>query len=62
MSRSKRRKNGIAPWTDTRVVVFRFPHELAREVRTEASRGGIKQNRLFVKVWERYKDGKAKGD
>jgi len=62
MSRSKRRKNSIAPWADTQVVGFRLPRELAREVKTEASRSGVKLNRVFVKILEQYKDGKPKGD
>lgn len=52
MSRSKRRKNSIAPWADTQVVGFHLPRELAREVKSEASHSGVKLNRLFVKIWE----------
>lgn len=62
MSRSKRRKNSIAPWDDTQVVGFRLPRELAQEVKTEAFRSGVNLNRLFVKIWEQYKDGKTKSD
>ncbi len=60
MSKSKRRKNSIAPWDDTQVVGFRLPRELAREVKTEASRSGVKLNRLFVKIWGQYKNGRTK--
>ncbi len=38
----------------SQIVGFRLPPALAREVKTEAARRGLKLNALFEELWESY--------
>lgn len=40
---------------ETQIIGIRIPVELAREVKTEAARSGLKLNQLFVDMWKQYK-------
>jgi hypothetical protein len=41
----------------TQVVGFRLSLPIAREVKSEAAKRGIKLNALFEELWAQYKDG-----
>lgn len=45
---------------DSQVVGFRIPQDLARDVKAEAGRRGLKLNQLFAEMWELYKKQKPK--
>lgn len=39
----------------SRIVGFRIPGGLAREIKSEAARRGLKLNQLLVEMWKAYK-------
>lgn len=44
----------------SKVVGIRMPKDLAREVKTEAARRGVKLNQLFSEMWQLYKASPSK--
>ena len=39
----------------SRIVGFRIPKGLAREIKSEAARRGLQLNQLLVEMWKAYK-------
>jgi len=45
---------------DSQVVGFRIPQPLARDVKAEAGKRGLKLNQLFAELWDLYRKQKPK--
>jgi hypothetical protein len=42
--------------SDSKIIGFRLPLDLAREVKMEASQRGMKLNDLFAELWAQHKN------
>jgi len=56
---SKQQPSGASK-DDSQVVGFRIPQLLARDVKAEAGKRGLKLNQLFAEMWELYRKQKLK--
>ena len=45
---------------DSQIIGFRVPRALARDIKAEAAKRGLKLNSLLVEMWYIYKKNKKK--
>ncbi len=57
---ASKQKPSCAQRGPSQVVGFRNPQPLARDVKAEAGKRGLKLNRLFAEMWELYRKQKLK--